>query len=90
MNGDEVVEVQDWRTKDMALAAYLCTQDFRYNRLGREGGSCYWYFAESEELLEEVDKFLQGDALVEPGAFNNNFARMKREMFEFLRQAATA
>jgi hypothetical protein len=84
------VEVQKWRTKDMALAAYLCTRDLRYERLGQEGGSCYWYFVESDDLLEEVDKFLQGDALVEPGAFNNNFARMKREMFKFLEQSASA
>lgn len=75
---------EEWRTRDMAMVAYLATKDINYIRMERNRRSCFWYFEDTDELRDEVDAFTQGDALVEPSTFNENFGRIKREMFEYL------
>lgn len=81
-------EVEEWRTKDMALIAYLCMKGFKAIRLDHEPGwkegSVFWHFADSDELHDEIDTYLQGDARVEPSAYNAQFSRLRGEMFDFL------
>ena len=83
----EVADVDSWRTQEMALVAFLSLQGIEHMNMERNGRSCFWYFEESDELHDKVDEYLQGDGLVEPRAFNDTFARIKRDMFAFLNNA---
>ena len=78
-----------WRTKEMALAAYLKCLGHRYVRMEIDESnhpvSCFWVFEETDELTDEVFKYLEGDGLVEPKGFNNNVAQLKNGMFDYLR-----
>lgn len=75
----------EWRTKDMALAAYLGCIGHKYVRMELDEESCYWVFNETEDLTDEVFTFLEGKGSVEPNKFNSNFASLKRDMFDFFR-----
>lgn len=77
------MELPEWRTKDMALAAYLGCLGHEYLRMDLVDESCYWVFQETEGLKDEVSVFLEGKALVEPNKLNSNFAALKRDMFDF-------
>jgi hypothetical protein len=81
----EIDDASEFRTKDMALAAYLGCIEHKYKRMELDDESCYWVFAETEALADEVMTFLEGGASVEPNQFNSNFAKLKRDMFDFFR-----
>ena len=76
----------EWRTRDMALAAYLGCIGYEYVRMEHEDDSCYWVFVETDEMPDQVFTYLEGRATVEPNAFNSKFAALKRDMFDYGRR----
>lgn len=81
-----------WRTKEMALAAYLACRGHRHRGMQLEGGSrqsVYWLFEETDDLTDQVFEFLEGKALVEPNEFNANCLGLKNEMFDYLKANGT-
>ena len=76
----------EWRTRDMALAAYLGCIGHEYVRMEHEDDSCYWVFNETADMADEVLTYLEGKGSVEPNAFNSKFAALKRDMFDYGRQ----
>lgn len=82
------------RTTDLPLAAYLQVQgmtpegmevvspDISERRQGHPQGA--WVFKETPTLRDLVDEFNNGEALVEPTAFQEQLNSTRRAMFEFL------
>lgn len=92
MASSEVLEDADefYRTNNLALAAFLRHQGHAHQGMQWQGETCFWYFDKSDPLLEIVDKFFKGDALVEPRAYNKVFGQIRKELFdspEFLARA---
>ena len=79
----------EWRTRDMALVAFLICSGLNAKRLEIENTSavpsCYWVFEESDDLPDQLMTYMEGKALVEPNQFNTTFAKLKRDMFDFMR-----
>lgn len=73
--------VEPWKTDDMALAAYLMFMGDDVKDLEWEMDSCYFCFEETDDLLDHVQDFVSGDALVEPRRFNMIFGQLKKRMF---------
>lgn len=75
--------MNEFRTNDMALVTYLkqCSQHARTVGWAQETQSAFWVFDESPELLDLVQDFHLGKALVEPREYNRIFALTKREMY---------
>lgn len=78
--------MQLWRTKEMPLVAFLCLSGHNSVNLEYENNSVFWYFTDTDELRDDIDEYLQGEARVEPSAYNNQFARLRGEMFDYLRK----
>jgi Domain of unknown function (DUF5659) len=81
-----------WRTRDQSLAAFLAMVGHPPVHLEKEqmpgvgaGVTIFWHFAESEDLDDEVDTYLQGDAKVEPKAYAESLSRIKHDMYRFIR-----
>lgn len=70
------------RTNDMAMATYLKVQGHTSQRVIWEGGTCYWWFRINESLLDCVESFTNGDALIEPREYNRVFTQTKREFYD--------
>ena len=87
-NDDREEAVALWRTSDMALVAYLATLGKTHidMELDRDPVSCYWVFNEAEGLSDDVLDYLEGSGTVEPKGFNQLMARLKEEMFKYLRR----
>jgi hypothetical protein len=64
----------------MALVAYLRLEGHAPQLVKWEGESCYWYFDKSDPLLEKVDVYMMGHAVVEPKEFNRIFGLTKKEL----------
>ena len=69
-----------YRTSNMALVAYLKVEGHAAQAVRWEGESCYWYFDKSDPLLERIDTFMAGKALVEPKDYNRVFGLTKKEL----------
>jgi hypothetical protein len=69
-----------YRTSNMALVAFLKLQGHASQTVRWEGESCYWYFDKSDPLLDIVDTYMSGDALVEPREYNRVFGLTKKEL----------
>jgi len=83
MNEDPLSNVQEFhKTNDMALVTFLKCTGYTVQGVRLEGSTCYWFFRVSEGLIDAIDDFSSGDALVEPREYNRQFSQTKREMFE--------
>ncbi len=73
---------KDYKTSDMALVTYLRMLGHAPQAFGWVSGTCTWTFTPAGNMMGEVDKFLAGEALVEPKEYNRLFASSKREMYD--------
>ena len=71
-----------FRTNDMAMATYLKLQGFPVQVIEWKSGTCYWIFRVSDFMLDELEKFQEGRAMVEPREYNRIYARSKREFYD--------
>lgn len=69
-----------YRTNSMALVSFLKINDHTPQAIRWEGDSCYWYFDKSNNLMELVEEFMTGEALVEPREYNRVFGLTKRDL----------
>lgn len=65
----------------MALATFLSIQLETDPELEWEMSSCYFSYEETPELLDAVQTFVMGNALVEPREYNMEFAKIKKAVF---------
>ena len=70
------------KTNDMALVSYLKVLSHTPQEVIFEGQTCYWYFTETDGLMDAIDVFGAGDAMVEPREYNKHFAHTKREFWQ--------
>lgn len=71
-----------FRTNDMAMSTYLKVKGHVAQQVDWKSGTCYWIFRASDLLLDEVDTFLAGEALIEPKEYNRVFTQTKREFYD--------
>lgn len=71
-----------FRTNDMAMSTYLKVRGHVAQTVEWQSGTCYWHFRISDLLLDEVDRFLAGEALIEPKEYNRVFTQTKREFYD--------
>lgn len=74
-------EDRNWKTDDMALAAYLMVELKNDPTLQWEMESCYFEFGETDDLLDAVQDFVSGESLIEPRMYNMAFAKLKKAVF---------
>lgn len=74
--------VDQFRTNDMAMAAYLRMNGHSTQKIEWSEGTCRWFFLAVPALVEQVNKFLADTALVNPRQYNRSFAETKREFYE--------
>lgn len=79
---DGATTLDFYRTNDMAMVTYLKISGHSVQRVLWEAGTCYWLFRVTEVLLSQVDKFLAGDARIEPREYNRVFNSTKREFYD--------
>jgi len=70
------------RINDMAMVTFLklkghTPQDVQWN-----GTTCYWVFRVSDSVLDLIDDFVEGKALVEPREYNRAFSETKRQFYD--------
>jgi hypothetical protein len=71
-----------YRVSDMALVCWLKIQGHDSQSVQWDAGVCHWIFRWSEGLMEEIDVFNLGEALVEPKNYNRLFQATRREFFD--------
>jgi hypothetical protein len=71
-----------FRTNDMAMATFLKLNSHSVQRMTWVGGTCYWIFRVTDDLLECVEEFTAGEARVEPREYNRVFTQTKREFYD--------
>lgn len=71
----------EYKTNQTGLAAYLTYCEFPIVELRWKNDSCSFVFKRSDNLLHFVNKFVSGEARVEPQAFNNHFSQVRNKMF---------
>lgn len=76
------VDVGHYKTSDMALASYLKYMGHEPQKIAWDGDTCFWHFRETPHILECVDTFARGAALMEPKEYNRLFGRTKREFYD--------
>lgn len=80
---ERILDPEDFfRTNDMSMATYLKVKGHVTQMIDWKSGTCYWIFRISDLLLDEVDKFLAGEALIEPKEYNRVFTQTKREFYD--------
>lgn len=83
MSDDPLDNVQEFhKSNDMALVTFLKCKGYTVQGVKLEGGTCYWFFRVSDGLIDAIDDFSSGDALVEPKEYNRQFSQTKRDMFD--------
>lgn len=87
IDGAELDPNEFHKTNDMAQVTYLKVRGFDAQAMSWEGQTCYWAFRVSDSLLDTIDEFTAGDALVEPREYNRMFSQTKREFYDSKEQA---
>lgn len=81
-------ERREYRTQDLALAAYLHMQKYQHERMTRQVQGTtkvvVWVFNADDELLTAADAFLNKECRVEPRRFVNAMTETREEMYRFL------
>lgn len=72
----------EFRTTDLALAAYLCVEGHRFLRIERNNGSQFAtiIFDGDDELGSDVEDYKSGNALVEPLTFQKKVHWLRNKM----------
>lgn len=73
-----------YRTKDLALAAFLNHEGHAHERLEVRGLECLWVFPIMDSLEDLVSLYMAGDAKVNPKGFLREVATVRNEMYAFL------
>ena len=79
--------MQEYRTNDMALAAYLVMEGHavqRMERMHERSRSVNWVFTVVGNLPEAVAAYASEDALVDPLAYTQTLSDVRSSMYEFL------
>lgn len=74
----------EYRTDNMALAAYLTHCGHSHQRLVKEGRKIFWVFTMLGNLAACVEKFLQGDVAINPEGYVQEYMDLRRDMFAFM------
>lgn len=80
------------RTTDLTLATYLIMEGFTPDGMqvvGQQQAKVdhpqgAWVFTETQTLRDLVEEFNDGNAMVEPNAFQEKLNETRRSMFQFL------
>lgn len=79
----EQLDPEDFfRTNDMAMATYLKLRGHSAQTITWLSGTCYWVFRVTDALLDAVELFTGGEAVVEPKEYNRVFTQTKREFYD--------
>jgi hypothetical protein len=62
---------------DISLITYLNCKGFKIKRIRKLGNQSFFYFEESNELDEEMLRFFNHEALVDPLYFSEMFRQLK-------------
>lgn len=74
-------EIEEWRTDDLALAAFLRYQDEDdFIQFEWDGSSCFCVFRHSDELVRDAGNFMGGNATVDPVRYNLIYAQVRNDM----------
>lgn len=71
-----------YRTNDMAMATFLKMNSHAVQQMRWAGSTCYWIFRVTDNLLDCVEEFTDGNARVEPREYNRVFTQTKREFYD--------
>lgn len=71
-----------YRTNDMAMATFLKMRGHSVQLLVWESKTCYWIFRVTDALLDDMELFSDGKAVVEPRSYNKVFTQVKREFYD--------
>lgn len=74
-------EYEFHKSNDMALVTFLKMSGHSTQKTEFEGQTCYWFFRLSDDLVDKLDEFTSGEALVEPREYNRQFAHTKSEFW---------
>jgi hypothetical protein len=77
---------REFRTADLALAAWLRCNDVEHSRFIRRGRECVWIYEEVNRLgmAALILEFVSGEARVEPKAFALKLGLVRTEMYKFM------
>lgn len=70
----------EFKTANLALAAYLAMEKMEPVNVAWEDGTCFWHFKESSELQSLVTQFSGGQARVDPRAYSYKITQFRKEM----------
>ena len=70
------------KTNDMSLVTFLKLKGHSPQDIAWSGGTCFWIFRVSDPLLDLMDNFNEGKALVEPREYNKVFSTTKKEFYD--------
>lgn len=79
---EELDPEEFYRTNDMAMSTFLKLNQHDLQAVRWESGTCYWIFRVTDAILDLVEDFTAGRALVEPKAYNRIFTATKREFYD--------
>lgn len=71
-----------YETNQTVVAAYFVYERLNMVDLRWENGVCSFSFENTEELQKHLMNYVSGKARVEPQAFNNAFAGVRKRMFD--------
>lgn len=83
------IEMELYRTGDMAQATYLRTKGIRHFTMEvieyeERPDSAEWVYTMTPRLRALLDDYKNGDALVEPRKFNITLRQVRQELYAFL------
>lgn len=73
----ESMEKQRWQTSDLRLGAYLRMQGFKIACFKKMGRNVIFEFEERPERADQVTKFFNKEAVVEPLAYMASIGEMR-------------
>lgn len=76
------------KSNDMAMVTYLKLCGYAPQQVQWQGQTCYWFFRVTDGLLDGIDAFTSGNALVEPREYNRTFTQTKRDFYEQKQQSS--
>ena len=77
-----MVQDNTYRTSDTTLAAFLVTAQYALLYVDYEAARFEFVFPESDEVRESVNRYISGNALVDP----SSFARVNRKLLRIIRK----
>lgn len=78
--------MEEYRTKDLALATVLRCEGIEPLRLELDGRTGWWVFPNGDPQLVEIERdYKKGRMEVEPRQYNRVLRRTRRDLFDFLK-----